>query len=188
MIYLAYFQLFKGMSQNFFINIFSDMHYFFNLKNLLSFEGVAIIFFSLFLAYIFYHELKSFKLKFIFFPFFLGISLFVVLRDERREIIQKLTKNYEETKNISYLYKLASIYEYEGEIRDAVKTYMDIIKANPNEFAAYLRLSVILSQTGHIPLALEFAKRASEINPESMEAKHIFEVLQKILKSSQYEE
>jgi tetratricopeptide (TPR) repeat protein len=112
----------------------------------------------------------------------------VVLRDERREIIQKLTKNYEETKNISYLYKLASIYEYEGEIRDAVKTYMDIIKANPNEFAAYLRVSVILSQTGHIPLALEFAKRASEINPESMEAKHIVEVLQKILKSSPHEE
>jgi tetratricopeptide (TPR) repeat protein len=172
----------------FFINRFSDMHYFFNLKNLLSFEGVALIFFSLLLAYIFYHELKSFKLKFIFFPFFLGISLFVVLRDERREIIQKFSKNYEKTKNISYLYKLASIYEYEGEIRDAVKTYMDIIKANPNEFAAYLRLSVILSQTGHIPLALEFAKRASEINPESMEAKHIVEVLQKILKSSQHEE
>jgi hypothetical protein len=47
---------------------------------------------------------------------------------------------------------------------------------------------VILAQAGHIPLALEFAKRASEINPESMEAKHIVEVLQKILKSSPDEE
>jgi hypothetical protein len=65
---------------------------------------------------------------------------------------------------------------------------MDIIKSNPNEFTAYLRISIILAQTGHIPLALEFAKKASEINPESMEAKHIVEVLLKILKSPPNEE
>jgi tetratricopeptide (TPR) repeat protein len=164
------------------------MLYFFNLKNLLSFEGIALIFFSLFLAYIFYYELKNFKLRLIFFPIFLIISLFVVLRDERRGTIEILNKKYEETKNISYLYKLASIYEYEGKIQNAVKTYMDIIKTNPNEFAAFLRISVILAQAGYIPLALEFAKRASEINPESMDAKHIVEVLQKILKSSPDEE
>jgi tetratricopeptide (TPR) repeat protein len=164
------------------------MHYFPNLKNLLSFEGIALLFFSLFLAYIFYHELKDFRLKFIFFPFFLIISLLVVLKDERQEILQKLKKNYEGTGNIAYLYRLASVYEYEGEIHNAVKTYMDIIKSNPNEFTAYLRISIILAQTGHIPLALEFAKRASEINPESMEAKHIVEVLQKILKSPPNEE
>ncbi len=164
------------------------MHYFPNLKNLLSFEGLALLFFSLFLAYIFYHELKDFRLNFIFFPIFLIISLFIVLKDERQEILQKLKENYESTGNITYLYRLASVYEYEGEIQNAVKTYMDIIKINPNEFTAYLRISIILAQIGHIPLALEFAERASEINPESLEAKHIVEVLQKILKSQPNEE
>ena len=154
----------------------------FNLKNVFSIGGIFIITVSLILSYIFVSETKKFlgKKAFFFLLLFIPTSIFIVAHDERQNYIKELI-NMSNSSDIevatSALYHLASIYEYEGDIGATMRTYMEIIRRNPHDDRAMVRLAVLLIHTGKVDLAMPLVEQALSLNPENKDAKMLKNML-----------
>ena len=153
----------------------------FNLKNVFSIGGIFIITVSFILSYIFVSETKRFLGKRAF-SFFLLIptSIFIVMHDERKDYIKEL-RSLSSSSDIevatSALYHLASIYEYEGDIGATMRTYMEIIRRDPHDDRAMVRLAVLLIHTGKVELAVPLIEQALSLNPENKDAKMLKNML-----------
>jgi tetratricopeptide (TPR) repeat protein len=149
-----------------------------------------VITLSLFISYVFVLEIRKFlgKISYIFPVIFISLSFFVVVYDERGQYISKLEKMADSQDielSLSALSHLASIYEYERNIGDAVRTYMEMIKRNPHDDRTITRLAVILIHTGKIDLAIPLVKRALSLNPENKEARMLETMLEKFLEETE---
>jgi tetratricopeptide (TPR) repeat protein len=57
-----------------------------------------------------------------------------------------------------------------GKVREAVKEYMEAIKANPDNTGAYVGLAKALLKSGDLLKALDAAEKAVSLDPDSKEA------------------
>ena len=57
-----------------------------------------------------------------------------------------------------------------GKVREAVREYMEAIKANPDNTGAYVGLAKALFKSGDLLKALEAAEKAVSLDPDSKEA------------------
>ncbi len=108
------------------------------------------------------------------------ISIFIVAHDEREDYIKELqymSNSSDIDVATSALYHLASIYEYEGEIGATMRTYMEIIRKNPHDDKAMVRLAVLLIHTGRVELAVPLVEQALSLNPENKDAKMLKDML-----------
>lgn len=144
----------------------------FEISNLFSFAGVFIILFSIFISFFISREVKT-SFSYLISSLIILIGIFIVLRDERKNLINQL----EESGEISSLYKLSSIYQIEENIPELIRVYTRIIEKDPEDETALLNLSVLMIHMGNKELGLQLAKKVISINPENKRAKEIIEIL-----------
>ncbi len=148
----------------------------FTPSKLISTGGILIVAMSVFLSFIFYREIGG-KL---FLPIvFILLSLFFVVRDERKEFLAEVNRAIEKG-DLKLLYVLASVYEFEGRYSELINTYIRIINAFPHDDTAYTRLAITLAHFGYFDLAIPILERAIEINPENPETKKILETMKHV--------
>lgn len=153
----------------------------FNFSYIFSPEGLFIISSAIFISYLFYSFLRShFKWSFLSFFVFVPISIFFVAKDERTTLVKKIEKRAEKSADVNLLRHLSRIYEYEGDITSAVKTYMKIIQVDPTDEDTLLKLAIIFAQMGNVDLSLHIIQNILKSNPSNVIAKHLYDVLTKI--------
>lgn len=144
----------------------------FEISNLFSFEGFFIIIFSVFVSIFIHREVRT-RFAYLVSSLIILLGIFVVLKDERKTLVNELERDG----STNALYRLASIYQAEGNIPELIRVYTKIIEKNPEDETALLNLSILMVHTGHRELGLQLAKKVISINPENKQAKEIIEFL-----------
>lgn len=153
----------------------------FNFSYIFSPEGLFIILSGIFISYLFYSFLRDhFKWSFLSFLVFVPLSVFFVAKDERTTLVKKIEEKAEKSPDINLLRHLSRIYEYEGDITSAVKTYMKIIQVEPNDEDTLLKLAIIFAQMGNLDFSLNIIQNILKSNPSNVIAKHLYDVLTKV--------
>ena len=67
-------------------------------------------------------------------------------------------------------FKMGNMLHKQGKLEDAIESYIQALKLNPNFVEVYNNLGNVLKELGRMDEALESYKRALIINPDYLEA------------------
>ena len=110
----------------------------------------------------------------------------MVVNKLNNELLFKITGGYQqletldlEIKNKSENYlKKARQLQNQGQLEEAIATYQQVIKINPDFYQAYINLGEILSEQGIVDEAISCYRRALELKPNDI---YCYRILQPLL-------
>ena len=97
------------------------------------------------------------------------ITMFLRVANGRKEIANNFENILGAVKtnpsNPTAMAQLANAYRYRGMLKEAEKEYIEIIDLTPKDFNAYNFLAIFYNDIGQTEKALEFHRKAAELNP-----------------------
>lgn len=78
------------------------------------------------------------------------------------EIAAQVQKNPDDK---TWRLELAGAYRFRGMLREAENEHLELIKRSPKDFDPYNQISIFYHDTGQIEKALEYIRKAIELNP-----------------------